>query len=127
MHLSTKSYYGLKAIIALAKKNKFCSVREISSKEHLPEKYLEKIFQELKSNGFLVSQKGAGGGYALARPPQKIGTGKVIMALEKEEALTRCQTSCPMAGHCSAKTFWQEMEQSFRSSMGSTTLADLIK
>ena len=126
MKLSTKTYYGLRAMIRLAKEKKPCSVKEISSKEKIPEKYLEKIFQELRADGFLVSQKGAGGGYFLARPTSKIKAGDVVMALEKEAFMTRCQTSCPMAGQCSAKTFWQEIQASFESSFGSTTLANLI-
>jgi len=126
MKLSTKTYYGLRAMIRLAKEKKPCSVKEISSKEKIPEKYLEKIFQELRADGFLVSQKGAGGGYFLARPTSKIKAGDVVMALEKEAFMTRCQTSCPMADQCSAKTFWQEIQASFESSFGSTTLANLI-
>jgi len=126
MKLSNKTYYGLRAITRLAKENKSCSVKTISSKERIPEKYLEKIFQELKSAGFLISRKGTGGGYFLSRPAAKIKAKEIVMVLEKDQALTRCQGFCPMAGECSAKTFWQEMEQSFESSFGSTTLADLI-
>lgn len=114
-------------MIRLAKEKKPCSVKEISSKEKIPEKYLEKIFQELRIAGFLASHKGAGGGYSLAKPALKIKAGDIVMALEKEEFLTKCQTSCPMAGQCSAKTFWQEIQDSFESSFGSTTLEDLIK
>lgn len=125
MKLSTKTYYGLRAMIRLAKEKKPCSVKEISAKEKIPEKYLEKIFQELRADGFLVSQKGAGGGYSLANPASKIKAGDIVMALEKKAFLTKCQASCPMAGQCSAKTFWQEMQASFESSFGSTTLADL--
>ena len=125
MKLSTKTYYGLRALIRLAKEKKSCSVKDISVKEKIPEKYLEKIFQELRESGFLISQKGAGGGYSLAKPTLKIKAGDIVMALEKEELLTRCQTSCPMAGQCSAKIFWQEIQASFESSFGSTTLANL--
>ena len=127
MKLSTKTYYGLRAMIRLAKEKKSCSVKEISSKEKIPEKYLEKIFQELRADGFLISAKGKTGGYHLSRPADKIKAGDIVMALEKEEFLTRCQTSCPMAGQCSAKNFWQEMQDSFESSFGSTTLEDLTK
>jgi len=124
--LSTKTYYGLRAIICLAEEEKPCSVREISAKEKIPRKYLEKIFQELRSDGFLISHKGSSGGYSLARPSTKIKAGDIIMALEKEAFLTKCQTSCPMAGQCTAKTFWKEMQQSFESSFRKTTLANLI-
>ncbi len=41
MKLSTKTYYGLRAMIRLAKEKKSCSVKEISVKEKIPEKYLE--------------------------------------------------------------------------------------
>ncbi|MDP2930278.1 MAG: Rrf2 family transcriptional regulator, partial [bacterium] len=64
MKLSTKTYYGLRALIRLAKEKKPCSVKEVSRKEKIPEKYLEKIFQELRNDDFLVSTKGKTGGYA---------------------------------------------------------------
>jgi len=127
MKLSTKSYYGLRAMTRLAEEAKPCSVKEISSKEKLPEKYLEKICQELRSAGFLSAQKGASGGYELARSPRQIKAKDIIMTLEEEEALTRCQSACPFSTSCSSQTFWQEMEKSFAAAMGSTTLADLIK
>ncbi len=127
MKLSTKTYYGLRALIRLAKKKKSCSVKEVSRKEKIPEKYLEKIFQELRIAGFLVSHKGAGGGYSLAKIASKIKAGAIVMALEKEAAMTKCRSSCPMAGKCSAQTFWQEMQTSFESSFGTTSLADLAK
>ncbi len=127
MKLSTKTYYGLRAMIRLTKEKRPCSVKELSSLEKIPEKYLEKIFQELRADGFLVSQKGAGGGYSLAKPASKVKAGDIVMALEKDQVLTHCQATCPMAGRCSAKTFWQEMQASFESSFGSTTLEDLIK
>ncbi len=127
MKLSTKTYYGLRALVRIAKENKNCSVKEISEKEKIPQKFLEKIFQELRNDGFLISSKGKTGGYSLAKSAGKIKAGDIIMALEKEAALTRCQSSCPMAGQCGAKTFWQEMQACFESSFGFTTLKDLIK
>lgn len=114
-------------MIRLAKEKRSCSVKEISAKEKIPGKYLEKIFQELRADGFLISHKGSCGGYSLARLATEIKAGDIVIALEKEAFLTKCQASCPMARQCSAKTFWREMEQSFEASMGSTTLADLIK
>lgn len=127
MKLSQKTYYGLRALIRLAKEKKACSVKEISEKEKIPDKYLEKIFQELRNDGFLVSSKGKTGGYALSRPATKVKAGDIIIALEKDALLTKCQSSCPMAGKCSAEKFWQEMQSSFESSFGSTTLKDLTK
>jgi Rrf2 family protein len=127
MKISAKSYYGLKAMIGLAKEKGFCSARTISQKYELPYDYLEKIFQELRLAGFLVTQKGTRGGYGLARPAKKIKARDIVMALEKEEPITRCQCGCPMVGKCSAGSFWRETAASFVSAMGSTTLLDLTK
>jgi len=127
MKISAKAYYGLRAMIGLAKERDFCSARTISQKQGLPYEYLEKIFQELRLAGFLITQKGARGGYSLARPAKKIKARDVVMALEKEEPITRCQCGCPLVGNCSAGSFWQETASSFVAAMGSTTLLDLTK
>lgn len=65
--LSKKTKYGLKAMVFLAKQNKFCPVQiaTISEQANIPLKFLERILLSLKNSGFLASKKGKGGGYFL--------------------------------------------------------------
>jgi Rrf2 family iron-sulfur cluster assembly transcriptional regulator len=70
MNVSTKSEYGLRALIHLtgASGREAIPVREIAERWNVPVKYLEQILKTLKESGLVVSQMGAIGGYRLARP-----------------------------------------------------------
>lgn len=90
--LSRKTKYALRAALYLAHEAKRGSIliAEISEKEKIPMKFLELILLELKHEGILVSKKGRGGGYSLARAPESITVGDVIRAIQGTLALVPC-------------------------------------
>ena len=91
MKISTKSQYGLRAMVYLAKfKGRFCPLRIISKNEDISFDYLEKIISKLKKAGLIKAKKGAQGGYFLAKSPSKIKLGEIIRALEGEISLVKC-------------------------------------
>lgn len=137
MKISTKSQYGLRAMIYLASiyhKDKFCSLRIISKKENISFDYLEKIVSKLKKAGFVKSKKGIQGGYSLAYQPEKIKVGKIIRVLEGTMAPVLCIAKekekrfvCPRKKICLTKNVWQKIQDSLNSTLDSITLASLIK
>jgi len=129
MRISTKSQYGLRAMVYLAKnKNKISSLKEISKKEGISFDYLEKIISKLEKTGLLRSKKGVQGGYFLAKKPEKIKIGQIIKALEGEMVLVKClKYFCPKEKKCLTKNFWKKIQDSLNSVLDSLTLADLIK
>ena len=74
MRLSTKGRYGLKAIIDLAiySVEAPVSIRSISVRQEISERYLEQIIARLRKAGLVVSVRGVTGGYQLAKPASKI-------------------------------------------------------
>ncbi len=58
------------------------SASEIAEKHHIPRKFLDNIFTELRNAGFVLSRKGKGGGFCLARPANEIAIGNIIRALD---------------------------------------------
>jgi len=91
MKLSTRTQYGLRALVYLAKKDKkVCSLREISDKEGIPFDYLEKIISRMIKGGFVESKKGVSGGYLLSRRPKQIKVGEVVSILEGNFSLVSC-------------------------------------
>ncbi len=58
------------------------SASEIAEKHHIPRKFLDNIFTELRNAGFVLSRKGKGGGFCLARPAHEIAIGNIIRALD---------------------------------------------
>src|SRR5215468_3066406 len=96
MNISTKSEYGLRALIYLASNSGLVSgrevipAREIALRWNVPVKYLEQILKTLKESGLVISQMGIAGGYRLARPATLITAGEVIRVLDGRLAPMGC-------------------------------------
>jgi Rrf2 family protein len=84
MRLSTKSEYSLLALIHIARhgKNGYVKIQEICSAYGLPRKYLEQLLVILKRNRYIRARRGAGGGYALARPASRISIAQIIRLMD---------------------------------------------
>ncbi|OHA61865.1 MAG: hypothetical protein A2117_01715 [Candidatus Wildermuthbacteria bacterium GWA2_46_15] len=129
MRISTRSYYGLRALVHLAKERRICPTSKIAKEENLPYDYLQKIFQRLKKAGLIKSVKGVEGGYLLSRPAKRISAGQIFEILEGRMASAPClgfgQLSCSRARGCSSRDLWQKLETTINQALGSITLADL--
>ena len=84
MKLTKKGEYGLRALLALALVygRKTLSLRELSTRERLPVKFLEQIMMILRRARLVESVKGKHGGYSLARAPEEIILGEVIRVVD---------------------------------------------
>src|SRR5690606_36837478 len=80
------------------------NARELAARAGLPLPVVSKILKTLTREGFLLSHRGAKGGYALARRPEQITVASVIDALEGPIALTECGTeldgACEREARC---------------------------
>jgi Rrf2 family cysteine metabolism transcriptional repressor len=132
MRFSTKSQYGLRAMVYLAKcKNKICPLKLISQSEGISFDYLEKILSKLEKASLIKAKKGVQGGYSLAKIPKRIKLGEIIRVLEGEMALVSCIAKgkkfvCPRNKKCLTKNFWKKIQDSLNKTLNSLTLADLI-
>ncbi len=129
MKISTKSQYGLRAMVFLAQhKNKILPLKIIAKKEGISLHYLEKIISALEKKGLVKAKKGFQGGYFLAKKPEKIKIGEIIKALEKDIPLVKClKEFCPRSKKCLAKKFWRNFHKTISLAINSLTLADLIE
>jgi len=132
MRFSTKSQYGLRAMVYLAKcKNKICPLKLISQEEGISFDYLEKILSKLEKANLIKAKKGVQGGYFLSKPSKRIKLGEIIRVLEGEMALVKCVAKnkkfvCPRNKKCLTKNFWKKIQDSLNKTLNSLTLADLI-
>lgn len=101
-------------------------IKEISEKEDISFDFLEKIMADLEKSGLVKAKKGAKGGYALSRKPEKIKASEIMEALEEDIAPVGCM-GCPKAGSCSSQNLWDEVGDSLDFTLNSITLADLIE
>lgn len=105
------------------------NARELAARAGLPLPVVSKILKALTREGFLVSQRGAHGGYALARRPEEISVASIIDALEGPIALTECGTEphgvCERESRCAVQQPWQQINRAVRKTLERVRLSDL--
>jgi Rrf2 family protein len=134
MNVSTKSEYGLRALIHLAAHGQRAPIpaREIAERWRVPVKYLEQILKLLRQGGLVEAQVGAGGGYRLARPATAIVAGHVIRILDGRLAPMGCVSAtyhepCEFEAGCGLKTLWARTRAAILEVLDHTTIADLCR
>ena len=85
MKLSTKGRYAMVAMadIALSSKENLVTLGEISKSQNISMPYLEQLFVKLRRSKLVVSVRGPGGGYKLAKPPHQIRVVDILTAVEE--------------------------------------------
>ena len=83
MKLTTRGHYSVKALLDLSLQptGVLSSVRTIAARQQLPAPYLEKLLIELRRSQIVISERGAHGGYRLARSPANISLGQILEAV----------------------------------------------
>lgn len=134
MKFSTKSTYGLRALIFVANQPAKDSVplSAIAEAEKISLKYLEIIFAGLKKANLVKSTQGASGGYRLARSAQDISVFEIIKALEKNMNVFHCvdeqgKIYCSQACHCGVTLVLAKVQQAVNQSLKAIRLSDLVK
>jgi Rrf2 family transcriptional regulator, cysteine metabolism repressor len=84
MKLTTKSEYALLALIYLARNDKgnYIKLEDICMTNHIPAKYLEQIFINLKQMHLINARRGACGGYRLARSASEISVAEIVRIMD---------------------------------------------
>ncbi|HEX4082676.1 MAG TPA: Rrf2 family transcriptional regulator [Acidimicrobiales bacterium] len=82
MHIPAKVDYGLRALLSLAVAGAPQTAEVLASDQGLPPRFLGAILAELRRAGLVASQRGAEGGYRLARAPEQITLAEIIRALD---------------------------------------------
>lgn len=95
----------------------------------LPEPSVGKILKQLARAGLVVAQRGAAGGYVLARPAAAIRVSEIVAALEGDIALTACvdgaEGLCKVEATCSVRGRWDPVNRAVRAALDAVSLADM--
>ncbi len=132
IRLSRITDYGivLMAHLAGCDDDQAHNAREVAGATRLPRPVVGKILKSLARGGLLDSQRGAKGGYSLARPPEEISVAEMIHALEGPIGLTECTTHpgrCSQEPRCDVREPWQKINRVVRDALADVTLADLAR
>lgn len=130
MKLSTRSRYGTRLLVDLARHNDGAPIQigEISKRQEISVKYLEQLIRPLKKAGLVTSVRGARGGHMLAKKPENIKLGDIVRLFETHTDLVDCvgrPDTCPMSDDCRVRLAWQEATQVLYRQLDSVTIADL--
>ncbi len=127
MRLSHQVQYAICAVFDLAYNGHEApvQVRIISDRQAVPMRYLEQIFQRLRKGGLVVSKRGPGGGYLLARPAAEITLRQIVEAVEG-----RVEDLQPISQPPSAfrpDFLWGELAEGFAEVLAATSVDDLCR
>ena len=129
MRVSAKVDYALRAMAELAAAPPgLTTAEQLASAQQIPPKFLESILAQLRSSGLVASQRGAEGGYQLARPAEEISVAEVIRELEGPIATVRGVRPDELEYEGAAeglRDVWLDMRTQIRGVLEETTLADL--
>jgi len=132
MKLSTRTRYGIRAIIELAqhKTEEPLQLKVIAQRQNISVKYLEQLITVLKSAGFVRSIRGSKGGYVLAKAAEEIRLSDVFKCLEGSVITAECvedKNYCNRSADCVARDLWVQVERAIEDVLQSVTLQDLVE
>lgn len=133
MKISTKGRYALRLMLDIAEQptGKPVSIREISARQNISDKYLEQIISILNNAGFVRGIRGSQGGYVLKYEPDRYTVGMILRLTEGtlspvpcvEEGAEGCERMC----ECRTFMVWKKLDEAVRGVVDHITLADLME
>ncbi len=132
MKLTTRGRYGLRALIDLASNQDqgAVSTQSIAQRQDISESYLEQLIRMMKKDGMVMSVRGAGGGYKLARPADEISVGDILRCLEGSLDAVECPAiegnDCDSADACVTKFVWKRINDAIADAVDSVMLSELV-
>jgi Rrf2 family transcriptional regulator, cysteine metabolism repressor len=129
---STRTLYGLKAVLVLAARfgEGSLSVSQIAKKEGISVAYLEQILNNLKRKGLVKSVRGPQGGYVLAKKPSEITLDKLFYTLLDKNNLEANLTIPPKSEideiGLANLIFWKKFKASLEENLKKTSVKSLI-
>ena len=129
MRLSMFTDFGLRALMRLAgDPGRAFTTAEIAAEFGISRHHLTKVVRDLAAAGYVATQRGAGGGFRLARPAQAITLGEVVRMLDRGEAIVECFRAdggtCALTPRCRLKRRLAAAHEAFLRQLDATTLAE---
>jgi Rrf2 family protein len=108
------------------------SATELSAETGVPLPTAQKLMGLLAGSGLLSSVRGAGGGFALAKPAAEISLADIVEAVEGPIAMTVCSghegaSDCALDAHCRVKPHMGVVGTAVRGALGAVSLTELAR
>lgn len=130
MKLTTKGRYAVTAMLDLALHADVgpVSLAEISMRQEISLSYLEQLFSRLRRHGLVVSTRGPGGGYRVARELSSVAVSEIVEAVSESVDATQCggKQNCTSHGRCLTHDLWEGLSAQIEKFLSGISLQDLI-
>ena len=134
MRLSHLADYAVVLMTAAARRPAAArlSATELASETGVPLPTTQKLMGQLAASGLLISVRGAGGGFTLARPAAEISLADIVEAVEGPIAMTVCSghegvSDCALDAHCRVKPHMGVVGNAVRGALGAVSLTELAR
>jgi FeS assembly SUF system regulator len=134
MRLTHLADYAVVIMTAAARRpaGERLSAAALAAETGVPVPTAQKLLGKLANAGLLVSVRGAGGGFALARPAERITLAEMVEAVEGPIAMTQCSGSeeasdCALDAHCRVKPHMSVVSNAVRGALAAVTLEQLAR
>jgi Rrf2 family iron-sulfur cluster assembly transcriptional regulator len=134
MRLSTKGRYAVMAMADLARRQcdatRAVALAEIAGRQQISLSYLEQLFARLRRKGLVMSARGPGGGYRLAKTAETTSIADIVHAVDEPLRATRCASEgkgCMLKGErCLTHDLWEDLGLRIEDYLASVSLADVV-
>jgi Rrf2 family protein len=131
VRISAKADYAVRAAIALANPEHDGPLKgdRIAEAQGIPLRFLENILGELRHSGLVQSQRGADGGYWLARPAEEVTVAEIIRVVDGPLATVRGERPEDLEYLGRAQKLqdvWVGLRANIREVLETVTLADIV-
>jgi len=127
--LPKTSEYALRAAVWLGRDpERTESADQLAIQTKVPRRYLHKVLQDLVRAGLVRSQSGPGGGYALARSPEKITILDVVNAVAPLERIRHCPLG--LTSHTRLCPLHSELDRVYaatQAALSRVTIAEMLR
>ena len=133
MIVSTRGRYALRVMLYLARScgDNYIPLKDIAAAEDISLKYLEGIMSSLSKAKLVDGAHGKGGGYKLAKSPDKYTVGDILRLTERSLTPVDCpefeNESCKHAEVCLTLPMWLKLDRMINEFFDGITLSDLIE
>lgn len=145
MRLTTKGRFAVTAMLDLAM-HEATAVRDaqhlgsdaaiikpvtlagISERQSISLSYLEQLFSRLRRQGLVISVRGPGGGYKLAKSYADISVAEIINAVDEQIDATQCggHENCRDEGRCMTHDLWATLNSKILDYLAGISLGDMV-
>ncbi len=126
MRLSTRATYGMRLCFMLALSSSPLSASQVMKQTDVGMKYLEQLLAMLKRGEIVYAYRGKSGGYILAREPQLITVGDMLVALDDGFDAPACVWGNCSDIYCPNRNVLTKLNDDINQALNSVTLLDIV-